>query len=92
MKFKYTYKTRGFSIGCQLKNFVEIKQKEHKIETIFYDRELTEKEIKNKYRRSLSRTVEIEALEIVLEKYNNEEIILDDSDYSGQPIINHIKR
>lgn len=45
MKFKYTYKARGFSIGCQPKDFIETKQHEHKFETIFYDRELTEKEI-----------------------------------------------
>ena len=111
MKFKYTYKTRGFSIGCQPKDFIETKQQEHKFETIFYDRELTEKEIEeyelidlNKAPKKfkinieevLSKEIEIEAeteleaLEKILEKYQNEEIILDDSDYSGYPAITSI--
>ena len=112
--FKYTYKTRGFSIGCQPKGFVEVKQEEHEFETLYYDRELTKEEIEEfelidlntnnqkKYKINikeiLSRTIEIEAeneleaLEIVLEQYNQEEIILDDSDYSGHPIIERVKK
>lgn len=43
--FKYTYRTRGFSIGCQPKDFIKFEEGEHKFETIYYDRELTKKEI-----------------------------------------------
>ncbi len=110
--FKYTYKTRGFSIGCQPKDVIKFEQKEHKFETIYYERELTKKEIEeyelvdlnnnnqNKYKINikeiLSRTVEIEAeteqeaLEIAFKQYKNEEIILDDSDYSGNPVIRKV--
>lgn len=109
MKFKYTYKTRGFSIGCQPKDFIKFEEGEHKFETIYYDRELTKKEIEeyelidlndkkqNKYKINieevLSKTIEIEAeteleaLEIALEKYRSEEIVLDDSNYIGTPNI-----
>lgn len=44
--YKYTYRTRGFSIGCQPRGFVKVEQEEHKFETIYYNRELTKKEIK----------------------------------------------
>ena len=112
--FKYTYRTRGFSIGCQPKDVIKFEQEEHKFETIYYDRELTKKEIeeyelidlndnsKNKYKVNieevLSKTIEIEAeteleaLEIALEQYKNEEIILDDSDFSGELEIRVIKK
>ena len=42
---KYTYRTRGFSIGCQPRGFAKVEQEEHKFETIYYERELTKKEI-----------------------------------------------
>lgn len=77
MEFKYTYKTRGFSIGCQPKDFIKFEEGEYKFETIYYDRELTKKEIEeyelidlnnkkqNKYKINieevLSKTIEIEA-------------------------------
>lgn len=111
--FKYTYRTRGFSIGCQPKDFIKFEQEEHKFETIYYDRELTKKEIeeyelidlnsnnKRSYKVNieevLSRVVEIEAgteeeaLEIALDKYRNEEIILSDEDYIGSPEIQVVK-
>lgn len=109
--FKYTYRTRGFSLGCQPKDFIRFEQEEHKFETIFYDRELTKKEIEDyelidlneatkKFKivieEVLSRTVEVEAhnqlqaLGIAVEKYDNEEIVLDDSDYSGNPVIRNL--
>ena len=112
--FKYTYRTRGFSIGCQPKGFIKFEEGEHEFETIYYDRKLTKKEIeeyelidlndnsKNKYKVNieevLSKTIEIEAeteleaLEIALEQYKNEEIILDDSDFSGELEIRVIKK
>ena len=112
--FKYTYRTRGFSIGCQPKVFIKFEEGEHEFETIYYDRKLTKKEIeeyelidlndnsKNKYKVNieevLSKTIEIEAeteleaLEIALEQYKNEEIILDDSDFSGELEIRVIKK
>ena len=45
MEYKYTYRTRGFSIGCQPDDFVKFEQGKHKFETITYNRKLTEKEI-----------------------------------------------
>lgn len=44
--YKYTYKTRGFSIGCQpRKGFIKFEDGEYKFETIYYDRELIDEEI-----------------------------------------------
>lgn len=43
--YKYTYKTRGFSIGCQPKDFIKFEKEGHKFETIYYDRKLSLKEI-----------------------------------------------
>lgn len=45
---KYTYKTRGFSIGCQPKDFEKVVQEEERFETLYYNRELTAQEI-NEY-------------------------------------------
>lgn len=47
--YKYTYKYRGFSIGCQPKQgFVEfIEDKTYEYEVIIYNRELTAKEIED---------------------------------------------
>lgn len=45
MKYKYTYRTRGFSIGCQPEDFKSFKQEDQKFETVYYDRELTAEEI-----------------------------------------------
>ena len=111
--YKYTYRTRGFSLGCQPRGFAKVEQEEHKFETIYYDRELTKKEIeeyelidlnsnnKRNYKVNieeiLSRVVEIEAgteeeaIEIALDKYRNEEIILSDADYIGSPEIQVVK-
>lgn len=42
---KYTYRTRGFSIGCQPKDFVKAVQENERFETVYYNRELTSQEI-----------------------------------------------
>jgi hypothetical protein len=48
MEYKYTYKLRGFSIGCQPSNkFLRWLDDGLKFETIFYDRELSKKEIEH---------------------------------------------
>ena len=68
MKFKYTYKTRGFSIGCQPKDFIKFEEGEHKFETIYYDRELTKKEIE-----------EYELIDLNDKKQNKYKINIEDS-------------
>lgn len=45
MLHKYTYKLRGLSIGCQPDDFVGWKQEEHRFETLYYDRKLSDKEV-----------------------------------------------
>lgn len=47
--YKYTYRLRGFSIGCQPMNgFLEWRtEKAYKYEVIIYNRELTKEEIEN---------------------------------------------
>lgn len=54
------------------------------------------KKFKINIKEILEREVEIiadteeEAIEIVFKQYKNEEIILDDSDYSGNPVIKKV--
>lgn len=49
MEYKYTYKFRGLSIGCQPKDFIRFENdKKYKFEILTYNRELTEKEL-NEY-------------------------------------------
>lgn len=54
------------------------------------------KKFKINIKEILEREVEIiadteeEAIEKIYSKYNNEEIILDDSDYSGNPVIRKV--
>ena len=43
--YKYTYRTRGLSIGNQPKDFTDFEQEEYEYETIYYDRKLTAEEI-----------------------------------------------
>lgn len=43
--YVYTYKTRGFSLGCQPKDFIGFEQGDNKFEDIYYARELTPAEI-----------------------------------------------
>ncbi len=43
--YAYTYRTRGFSIGCQPKGVIKWEVGEYKFETIYYDRILTDDEI-----------------------------------------------
>ena len=43
--YKYTYKSRGFSIGCQPKDFEKATQENERFETIYYNRKLTDEEI-----------------------------------------------
>ena len=43
--YKYTYRARGFSLGCQPKDFEKAVQEKERFETVYYDRELTSTEI-----------------------------------------------
>jgi hypothetical protein len=47
VKFQYTYKTRGYSPGCQpLQGLIEVKNNiKYKFEILTYDRKLTDKEL-----------------------------------------------
>lgn len=56
--YKYTYRTRGLSIGCQPSDFVKFEQENHKFETIFYARKLTKEEIDEYELIDLSKTHE----------------------------------
>lgn len=44
MKYWYTYRLRGFSIGCQPKGFVDSDETVGRFGAIAYDRPLTEAE------------------------------------------------
>lgn len=66
--FKYTYKTRGFSIGCQPKDVIKFEQEEHKFETIYYDRKLSLKEIEEYELIDLNEKDILQEIENIIDK------------------------